>query len=133
MLLPRDYFDRASKVPRNHASALVYPFIHRGEEDVALARAIQLYEISLRYYVLGLASAGSPYAHHTVGSTLAVDAISYAKVRGVPKRTAAEDFYLLGKLAKIGKVAALNGTPISVSSTPRWFDTRRAITGRSWS
>jgi hypothetical protein len=115
VLLPRDYFDRASNVPKNHAAALVYPFTHRGEEDVALARAIQLYEISLRYYVLGLASAASPYAHHTVGSTLAIDAIAYAKVRGVPKRTAAEDFYLLGKVAKIGTIAALSGTPISVS------------------
>jgi hypothetical protein len=115
VLLPRDYFDRASTVPKNHAAALVYPFTHRGEEDVALARAIQLYEISLRYYVLALASAASPYAYHTVGSTLAVDAISYAKVRGVPKRTAAEDFYLLGKLAKIGSIAALGGPPISIS------------------
>jgi hypothetical protein len=115
VLLPQDYFDRASGVHQNHAAALVYPFTHRGEEDVALARAIQLYEISLRYYVLGLASAGSPYAYHTVGSTLAIDAAAYAKVRGVPKRTAAEDFYLLGKVAKVGTIAALGGVPISVS------------------
>jgi hypothetical protein len=97
------------------AAALVYPFSHRGEEDVALARAAQLYEVSLRYYVLGLASAASPYAHHTIGSTLAVDAVAYAKVRGVPKRTAAEDFYLLGKLAKIGPIVRLGGATISVS------------------
>ena len=115
VLLPRDYFDRASDLSRNHAAALVYPFTHRGEEDVTLARAIQLYEISLRYYVLGLASAGSPYAHHTIGSTLAIGATAYAKVRGVPKRTAAEDFYLLGKVAKVGTVAALDGRPISLS------------------
>jgi hypothetical protein len=115
VILPRDYFARASAVRATKAAALVYPFIHRGEEDVALARAVQLYEISLRYYVLGLAWAGSPYAHHTIGSTLAVDASAYAKVRGVPKRTAAEDFYLLGKLAKIGPVVPLDGMPISVS------------------
>jgi hypothetical protein len=115
VLLPWDYFDRASDLHRNHAAALVYPFTHRGEEDIALARAIQLYEISLRYYVLGLASAGSPYAHHTIGSTVAIGATAYAKVRGVPKRTAAEDFYLLGKVAKIGTVTALGGLPISLS------------------
>jgi hypothetical protein len=115
VILPRDYFERASAVHSPNAAALVYPFTHRGEEDVMLARAVQLYEISLRYYVLGLASAGSPYAHHTIGSTLAVDAVAYAKVRGVPKRTAAEDFYLLGKLAKIGRIVRLGGAAISVS------------------
>jgi hypothetical protein len=115
VILPRDYFERASAVVQPDAAALVYPFSHRGEEDVALARAVQLYEISLRYYVLGLASAGSPYAHHTIGSTLAVDAVAYAKVRGVPKRTAAEDFYLLGKLAKIGPIVRLGGAIISLS------------------
>jgi hypothetical protein len=115
VLLPRDYFDRATAVTVKNAAALVYPFTHRGEDDVALARAVQLYEISLRYYVLGLGSAGSPYAHQTIGSTLAVNALAYAKVRGVPKRTAAEDFYLLGKLAKVGAIASLGGKPISLS------------------
>ena len=115
VILPRDYFQRASALGSAHAAALVYPFSHRGEDDVALARAVQLYEISLRYYVLGLASAGSPYAHHTVGSTLAVDAMAYAKVRGVPKRTAAEDFYLLGKLAKIGPILRVESAGISLS------------------
>jgi hypothetical protein len=115
VVLPRDYFERTAVVMRPNAAGLVYPFSHRGEDDVALGRAVLLYEISLRYYVLGLAAAGSPYAHHTVGSTLAVDAIAYAKVRGVPKRTAAEDFYLLGKLAKIGPIVRLGGAGISLS------------------
>src|SRR5262249_9686748 len=75
-ILPRHHFNRAATIALPQAAALVYPFSHRGEEDVALARAVQLYEISLRYYVLGLAAAGSPYAHHTIGSTLAVDAIA---------------------------------------------------------
>jgi hypothetical protein len=115
VILPRDYFEQAAAVRGPNAAALVYRFVHRGEEDVMLARAVQLYEISLRYYVLGLAAAGSPYAHHTIGSTLAVDALAYAKVRGVPKRTAAEDFYLLGKLAKVGGVVKLGGATISLS------------------
>jgi hypothetical protein len=115
VLLPRDYFDRASSPNYPPAAALVYPFAHRGEDDIMLARAIQLYEIALRYYVLGLTWAGSPYAHHTIGSTLAIDALAYAKVRGVPKRTAAEDFYLLGKVAKVGRVLSLAGMPIALS------------------
>jgi hypothetical protein len=96
----------------------LYRFVHRPEDDTTLAQAIALYEISLRYYVLGLAYAGSPYAYHTIGSTLAVDAASYAMVRGFPKRTAGEDFYLLSKLAKVGSIAKISGDPIVLRGRP---------------
>ena len=71
-------------------------------------RHTQLYEYSLRYYVAGLSYAGSPYAFHTIGSTLAVNAVHYARVRGFPRRQAGEDFYLLNKLAKVGSVRQLS-------------------------
>ena len=51
--------------------------------------------------------AESPYAFHTIGSTMAVNALNYAKVRGFPKREAGEDFYLLNKLAKVRAVIEL--------------------------
>ena len=70
--------------------------------------ATHLYELSLRYYVAGMKFADSPYAFHTIGSTMAVSAIHYAKVRGFPKREAGEDFYLLNKLAKVGTVLELD-------------------------
>jgi hypothetical protein len=110
-ILPPDYFER---VGRPDASALVYPFSHVPDPDPALARAVLLYEISLRYYVLGLAFAGSPWAHHTIGSTIAARAGAYVRVRGFPKRDAAEDFYLLSKLAKVGTIASLAGRPIAL-------------------
>lgn len=116
--LPPDYLVRPELAQTPRPAALVYPFVHRPEDDAALAEAIALYEISLRYYVLGLAYAGSPYAYHTIGSTLAVDAASYAMVRGFPKRTAGEDFYLLSKLAKVGSIARLRGAPIVVRGRP---------------
>jgi len=72
------------------------------------------YEVFLRYYVLGLADAGSPYAFHTLGSTLAVHALAYAKVRGFPRRDAGEDFYLLNKLAKVGPILQLDGAPLMI-------------------
>jgi hypothetical protein len=84
------------------------------DADPALARAVLLYEISLRYYVLGLAFAGSPWAYHTIGSTIAARAGAYVRVRGFPKRDAAEDFYLLSKLAKVGPIASLGGRPIAL-------------------
>ncbi|MEL7304343.1 MAG: hypothetical protein AAGJ56_00825 [Myxococcota bacterium] len=108
--LPCDYFDRTGL----DAAAAIFPFQHRavsGSPD----DAIFAYEIELRYLVLGLRVAGSPYAFHNIGSTIAVDGHAYAAVRGVPKRAAAEDFYLLNKLAKIGPVVTLGGAPIRLS------------------
>ena len=100
--LPPGYFEAA----KGQAAGWVYPFVHTsGDED--LARRALMYELSLRYYVNRLEYAGSPYAFHTVGSCLAVDATSYAKVRGFPRRNAAEDFYLLNKLAKVGWIRRL--------------------------
>jgi hypothetical protein len=112
VVLPADYFERAGRSPA--AMALLYPFFHVPESDPALARAVLLYEISLRYYVLGLRFAGSPYAHHTIGSTIATRAGAYVRVRGFPKRDAGEDFYLLSKLAKLGPIATLGGRPIAI-------------------
>ena len=77
---------------------------------------ILLYEISLRYYVNQLNLAGSPYGFHTIGSLLKINASHYAMVRGFPKRQAAEDFYMLNKLAKVGKVARLKAPRICLSS-----------------
>jgi hypothetical protein len=109
--LPPDYFARP---PHGPAAALLYPFSHRPDDDEQLARAVLLYEISLRYYVLGLRFAGSPYAFHTIGSTIATDVDAYMKVRGFPRRDAAEDFYLLSKLAKVGPIIPLSGAPIAI-------------------
>ncbi len=102
--LPTDYFCAADRAPET-ARILTYPFWHdtaHAEVSDAIAIATALYEVYLRYHVLGLRYAGSPYAAHTIGSALAVDAWSYAAVRGVPLRRAGEDFYLVGKVAKLG-------------------------------
>lgn len=108
--LPVEYFT-CSQMSINSASdisALVYPFHHRDEPNRSASEkvilATQLYELSLRYYVAGMRFARSPYAFHTIGSTMAVSAQHYVKVRGFPRRAAGEDFYLLNKLAKVGSV-----------------------------
>jgi len=115
--LPDTYFT-CSKVVQDTGgkySALVYPYHHCDEQDGAenteVILATQLYELSLRYYVAGMKYARSPYAFHTIGSTMAVRASHYAKVRGFPKREAGEDFYLLNKLAKVGSVLELEAGP----------------------
>lgn len=115
--LPETYFTRSNSLQDSGSkySALVYPFSHRdiggrtASSDVI--KATGLYELSLRYYVAGMKFARSPYAFHTIGSTMAVSAVHYAKVRGFPKREAGEDFYLLNKLAKVGTVRELESGP----------------------
>lgn len=111
--LPPGYFD----APRESGgtAAWVYPFTHVSD-DPALREAGLGYELSLRYYVNRLAYAGSPYAFHTIGSCLAVDATAYAMVRGFPKRNAAEDFHLLNKLAKVGSVHRLGRPGIEIEA-----------------
>ena len=70
----------------------------------------------MSYYVAGLAMAGSRYAHHSLGSTIAVHAKTYAAVRGYPKRSAGEDFYLLNKICKLAPVERLAGPALSIEA-----------------
>lgn len=119
--LPRRYFSCIGALNGDsgqYTAALVYPFRHciavdRDSQEMPvghpqrLLKVTRLYEYSLRYYVAGLGFARSPYAFHTIGSTMAVNAAHYARVRGFPRRQAGEDFYLLNKLAKVGTIRQL--------------------------
>ncbi len=111
-VLPRDYFEQIQSLDPEETAAAVYSFEHRFDPDPALGEAARLYEISLRYYVLGLAWAGSPYAYHSMGSCLAISCAAYARVRGFPRRNALEDFHALNKLAKVGAIVRLIGEPL---------------------
>lgn len=110
-VLATDLFDQTRALRDERLAAAIYGYEHRLDPDPELALAARLYEISLRYYVLGLAWAGSPYAYQAMGSCVAVRPLAYAAVRGFPRKNAAEDFYVLDKLAKVGPIARLSGTP----------------------
>lgn len=110
-VLPSGYFEALQAQPV--AAAIIFPYTHIAGEEAAL-HATRLYEFSLHQYVEGLRWAGSPYAFHTLGSTLAVHYYYYAAVRGFPVRNAAEDFYLLNKLAKVGPITSLDGPQIAI-------------------
>ncbi|MDX2051767.1 MAG: hypothetical protein SFV15_05200 [Polyangiaceae bacterium] len=124
-LLPTDYFDTlTAQLPT--ASAILFPFAHTppatdatessGKSPEAIFQATLLLECSLRYLVLGLHSAGSPYAFHTIGSTLSISRRTYAEVRGFPRLLAGEDFHILNKLAKVGPIRRVASTPIRIRS-----------------
>lgn len=96
-------------------TAAVVSFAHQGAADAGEQAAICCYELFLRYYVLGLRWAGSPYAFHSIGSTMVCTAGAYAVVRGMNKRKAGEDFYFLDKLAKTGTMGRITGTTVHPS------------------
>ncbi len=114
--LPEDYFEMLTREVDEpvRSSAWLWPFSHEAGGDAAIDAATVLYEISLRYYVLGLAAAGSPYAYQSIGSTVCVDAPAYLSVRGFPKREAGEDFYLLDKLAKVAPLHRVQAAPLRI-------------------
>jgi hypothetical protein len=68
--------------------------------------------------VMGLSFAGSPYAFHAIGSTMSCTAQAYAAVRGMNRRTAAEDFHFLDKLVKLRNVGNIGTTTVFPSSRP---------------
>jgi len=105
--LPSTYFNQT--IYNTKVSAWVFDYTHT-KDNSEISVATHYYEQAIKYYKEALAWAGSPYGFHTLGSTLAVNALSYCAVRGFPKRSAGEDFYLLNKLAKVGKIQSLDST-----------------------
>ncbi|MBV1905215.1 MAG: hypothetical protein KUG75_04000 [Pseudomonadales bacterium] len=129
--LPAGYF----QVPEYNAaqfescSAIILPYKHYVESNAQetpesrkaatscdLDDASSLYELHMRYYVNRLTWSGSPYAYPTLGSLLIISSLHYAQVRGFPRRPAAEDFYLLNKLAKTGLILTTNGPVVRVQA-----------------
>jgi hypothetical protein len=98
-ILPSNYFS----TPLPLRGAVVFAHQHCSTEPL-LAAAANLYDGHMQHYVDGLTRAGSSYAYPTLGSTMALHLQDYCLVRGFPKRSAAEDFYLLNKIAKVHAV-----------------------------
>lgn len=109
----KNYFDivynyfNSGKVEAAHVE-----YYHPLPEEKENKEAILSYEIFLRYYVFGLLKAGSPYAFHTIGSTMHSTAGAYVKIGGMNKRKAAEDFYFMEKLSKVTSIHKIPGTAI---------------------
>ena len=116
-LLPSDYFNAIDHY-KNHieASAILFPFQHIATNNSEVNQATKIYQLSLQYYVSGLTWAGSPYAYHSLGSTIVINYVHYTKVRGFPKRSGGEDFYLLNKLLKTDPIFQLERPCIDIES-----------------
>lgn len=77
---------------------------------------ITRYEVWLRYYVHALRSISYPFAFHTVGSSMAARASVYAKIGGMNRRKAGEDFYFLHKLIPQGEFYDLTSAKVYPSA-----------------
>lgn len=108
------------EVNNKNIAAGYVEYEHLLPDDDEEKKAIILYEIFLRYYVLGLNYANSPFAFDTIGSTMFCDFEHYIKIGGMNKKKAAEDFYFLEKLAKLTKIQKINKTKIYPSSRKSW-------------
>lgn len=104
---------------QNHTEGCaVIPFRHRRGDTREIDTAIQHYELFLRSYVLGLRSAGSPYAFHTIGSAIACRADAYVRGGGMNRRPSGEDFYFLQQMQKTTGVTFLRDTTVHPSARP---------------
>lgn len=113
--LPDNYFSSLKLNKSKNSVAACYNFSHQST-DKLVEQANAIYEKALRYYVAGLTYANSHYNYFTIGSILAFNAEAYASVRGFPKRSAGEDFYLLNKLAKLGEIIWLKEVEITLEA-----------------
>lgn len=100
------------------AAAAVVSYAHPLDGPPEQVAAIICYELFLRYHVLGLTHARSPYAFPSIGSTMVCTADAYAAVSGMNQRQAGEDFYFLQQLAKTVGVAQIFTTTVHPSSRP---------------
>jgi hypothetical protein len=115
----------------NNIKAASINFEHRLTINDEYDSAIICYEIFLRNYVLGLKLAGSYYAFHTIGSSMACDHEIYIKTEGMNKKKAAEDFYFLEKISKHTPIFNIKNTKVYPSARKSWrvpFGTGQRVT-----
>lgn len=110
--------------------AAVIEYAHPIDDGGQCNESMARYEIFLRYHVLGLAAARSPYAYHTLGSAMAFRSEAYAAAGGMVRKRAGEDFYFLQALAKLAPMGYIGETAVRPSARTSWrvpFGTGRAL------
>lgn len=84
--------------------ALCVPYYHPLSGDERCDRAMLRYEIYMRHYLLNLLESNNPYAFSALGSAMVFPLWAYRRVGGITPLQGGEDFYLMQKFAKTGKV-----------------------------
>ncbi len=100
------------------AIAATVNFTHQRGATNEMDNAINLYELFMRYYCLGLRLAGSPYAFHALGSAMVTTAAGYVKCGGMRARNGGEDFYFLQAARKVGLIGDIKKTTVYPAARP---------------
>ena len=124
-----NYFLEIERVFINQASIEGASIAFEHPLDAQNIDGIVYYESHLRYHINSLRWAGFRNAHQTIGSAMAVRASSYARVGGMNRRQAGEDFYFLNKVINLGSVAEINSARVYPS--PRISDRVPFGTGKA--
>jgi hypothetical protein len=117
-LVQNNYLSATNNYFTPRVKTAIVAYEHQMPLNYEEQAAICCYEIFLRYWVLGLKYAKSPWAFHSIGSTIITSTEAYLEVRGMNKREAGEDFYFLSKLAKMSKIGYIKETCVYPSARP---------------
>lgn len=128
----KNYFEELLKLEKKegvNGASLYYEHDFRLLNEPEKTRIIA-YEIWLRYYHTALKWANYKHHFHTVGSSMLCRASAYAKIGGMNRRKAGEDFYFLHKLMPQGEYLSISNVcvyPSARVSTRVPFGTGRAM------
>jgi len=107
------------KDPEKTGASIYFEHPLEGSEfSPEVYEGITKYELHLRYYLQAWRETGFPYSYHTMGSAMVMRASAYARVGGMPKKQAGEDFYFLQKLIPLGNFSEINTTKVIPSPRP---------------
>ena len=87
-------------------NAFSVPYYHPLSHNEALDRPMLRYECYMRHYLLGLLRIGNPYAFTALGSAMVFPIWAYRRVGGITPLQGGEDFYLMQKFAKTGRLVS---------------------------
>lgn len=86
------------------ASVLSVPYYHPLCGDAETDRPLLRYECYMRYYLVSLLERENPYAFSALGSAMVFPLWAYRRVGGITPLQGGEDFYLMQKFCKTGRV-----------------------------
>ncbi|MBO4600445.1 MAG: hypothetical protein J5641_06870 [Bacteroidales bacterium] len=101
-----DYLEALLATLNTHpdCSAFSIPYYHPLNHRDNLDRPLLRYECYMRHYLINLLRIGSPYAFTALGSAIVFPLWAYRRVGGITPLQGGEDFYLLQKFAKTGRL-----------------------------
>ena len=120
-IVENNYFEAIEDFFNIHKdiSAGFVSFKHLSGKTPEEEKAVREYEYSIRHYIDGLKRAGSPYAYHTIGSTILCRADAYVRAGGMKQHRGGEDFYFMQALRKLGPpIMEITDTTVFQSARP---------------